>query len=124
MPGLSLYREVELYEKAGIPVMDALRAATAAPAAVMGLDRTLGTIEPGKQADLIVLDANPLEAIENVERVRLVMAGGVLHRSADLWRAAGFRPPVIGGLRHPRPCPPAGGDQTARCRGPDVYNIR
>jgi len=39
-----------------------------------------------------VLDANPLERIENVETVRLVMKRGVLYRSADLWRAAGFRP--------------------------------
>jgi imidazolonepropionase-like amidohydrolase len=63
------------------------------PAKVMRLDHTLGTIESGKQADLIVLDGNPLDAIENVERVRLVMKGGVLYRSADLWRAAGFTAP-------------------------------
>ena len=93
VPGLSIYREVELYAKAGIPAIDALRSATAMPAKVMRLDRTLGTIESGKQADLIVLDGNPLDAIENVERVRLVMKGGVLYRSADLWRAAGFTAP-------------------------------
>ena len=94
VPGLSVYREIELYAKAGIPAMDALRAATAVPAKVMKLDRTLGTIELGKRADLIVLDANPLDAIENVERVRLVMKDGVLYRSADLWRAAGFKAPM------------------------------
>jgi imidazolonepropionase-like amidohydrolase len=91
VPGLSVYREVELYAKAGIPPMDALRAATAVPAKVMKLDRTLGTIEPGKMADLIVLDGNPLERMENLEHVRLVMKGGALYRSADLWRAAGFK---------------------------------
>jgi imidazolonepropionase-like amidohydrolase len=90
VPGLSVYREVELYHKAGIPAMDALRSATAVSAKAMRLDRTLGTIESGKEADLIVLDGNPLDAVENVERVRLVMKGGVLYRSADLWRAAGF----------------------------------
>ncbi len=94
VPGLSVYREIELYAKAGIPAIDALRAATAVPAKVMKLDRTLGTIERGKRADLIVLDANPLDAIENVERVRLVMKDGVLYRSADLWRAAGFKAPM------------------------------
>lgn len=90
VPGLSVYREVELYAHAGIPPIDALRAATAVPARVMRLDRMLGTIEAGKRADLIVLDANPLDAIENIEQVRLVMKDGTLYRSADLWRAAGF----------------------------------
>jgi imidazolonepropionase-like amidohydrolase len=93
VPALSVYREVELYAKAGIPVIDALRSATAVSAKAMRLDRTLGTIEPGKIADLIVLDGNPLDAIENIERVRLVMKGGSLYRSADLWKAAGFKVP-------------------------------
>jgi imidazolonepropionase-like amidohydrolase len=90
VPGLSVYREVELYARAGIPAMDALRAATSVPAAVMKLGGDVGTITAGKRADLVVLDANPIQAIENVERVRLVMKDGVLYRSADLWRASGF----------------------------------
>ena len=93
VPGLSVYREIELYAAAGIPAMDALRAATAVPAKVMKLDQSVGTIEVGKMADLIVLDGNPLDAIRNIERVRLVMKGGVVYRSADLWRAAGFTVP-------------------------------
>lgn len=92
VPGLSVYREVELYAKSGIVPIEALRTATAVPAKVMKLDRTLGTLEVGKIADLIVLDGNPLDRIENVEHVRLVMKEGVLYRSADLWRAAGFKP--------------------------------
>ena len=95
VPGLSVYREVELYVAAGIPPMEALRAATAVPAKVMGLDRTLGTIEVGKLADLIVLDENPLDDIRNLQRVRLVMKDGVLYRSGDLWHAAGFKTPSV-----------------------------
>jgi imidazolonepropionase-like amidohydrolase len=92
VPGLSVYREIELYAKAGIPAIDALRSATAVSAKAMRLDRTLGTIEVGKIADLIVLTDNPLDRIENIEHVQLVMKEGSLFRSADLWRAAGGRP--------------------------------
>ncbi len=94
VPGLSVYREVELYALAGIPPMDALRSATAVPAKVMKLEKTLGVIQAGKLADLIVLDGNPLERMRNIETVRLVMKNGVLYRSADLWRAAGFKAPM------------------------------
>jgi imidazolonepropionase-like amidohydrolase len=93
VPGLSVYREVELYAAAGIPPMEALRSATAVSARAMGLERSVGTLAPGMQADLIVLDGNPLEALRNLQRVRLVMKGGVLYRTADLWRAAGFKTP-------------------------------
>jgi imidazolonepropionase-like amidohydrolase len=93
VPGYSVSREVELYMAAGIPPMDALRAATAVSARAMGMERRTGTIEPGKEADLLVLDGNPLDAVRNLQRVRLVMKAGALYRSADLWRAAGFTPP-------------------------------
>lgn len=92
VPGFSLYRELELYVKAGMTPMDAIRSATAVSARAMRLDEKVGTLEPGKLADLLVLDANPLDDIANIRRVRLVMKGGVLYDSAALWRAAGFQP--------------------------------
>jgi imidazolonepropionase-like amidohydrolase len=92
VPGFSVYREIELYVKAGMTPMDALRAATAVSARAMRLEDEVGTLEPGKRADLLVLDANPLEDIANIRRVRLVMKGGSLYDSGTLWRAAGFRP--------------------------------
>ncbi|HVT39110.1 MAG TPA: amidohydrolase family protein [Gemmatimonadaceae bacterium] len=91
VPGLSLYREVELYALAGMSPMDAIRAATAVSAHAMRLERETGTIEQGKRADLIVLDANPLEAIGNIRTVRYVMKGGVMYSSAELWRSLGGR---------------------------------
>jgi imidazolonepropionase-like amidohydrolase len=92
IPGFSVYREIELYVKAGMSPMDALRSATAVSAKAMRLDAELGTIEPRKRADLLVLDANPLDDIANIRSVRLVMKGGLLYDSAALWRSVGFKP--------------------------------
>ena len=92
VPGFSLYRELELYVMAGFTPMEALRAATAVPAKAMRMDKELGTVEVGKRADLLVLDANPLDNISNIRAVRLVMKGGMLYDSAALFRAIGFTP--------------------------------
>ena len=58
----------------------------------MRMDKELGTVEVGKRADMLVLDANPLENIANIRTVRLVMKGGMLFDSAVLFRAIGFTP--------------------------------
>lgn len=91
VPAFSVYREIELYVAAGFTPMEALRAATAVSAKAMGIDDRVGTLEPGKLADLIVVDGDPLARISDIRRVELVMKGGELFRSADVWRAAGFR---------------------------------
>ena len=90
VPGFSLYRELELYVKAGFTPMEALRAATAIPARAARMASEVGTVEVGKRADLLVLDANPLDDIANIRTVRLVMARGVVFESAALFRAIGF----------------------------------
>ena len=92
VPGFSVYRELELYVRAGMSPMDALRSATAVSAKAMRVDSDLGTIEPGKRADLLVLDANPLENISNIRQVHWVMAGGTIYDPASLWRIGGFKP--------------------------------
>jgi imidazolonepropionase-like amidohydrolase len=58
----------------------------------MKLDRELGTVEPGKLADLILVDGDPLADISNLRSVRYVVAGGRMYESAPLWQSVGFRP--------------------------------
>jgi imidazolonepropionase-like amidohydrolase len=92
VPGYSLYREIELYVQAGFTPIEAIQAATIVPARVMGLDKELGTVEAGKRADLIILDANPLESIHNIRKVEFVITNGVMYNCAELWRSVGFKP--------------------------------
>jgi imidazolonepropionase-like amidohydrolase len=92
IPAFSVYREIELFVRAGFTPMDALRAATSTAAWAMRVDSDVGTIEAGKRADLLVLDANPLENISNIRTGRFVMKDGKLFESAALWTAAGFKP--------------------------------
>ncbi len=76
-PGFSLHGELEsLVRNAGLTPADALRAATVSPAEFFGLERELGSIRPGYRADLVLLDANPLEDIRRTERVAGVMRDG------------------------------------------------
>jgi imidazolonepropionase-like amidohydrolase len=86
VPGLSLHEELVLLVKAGLTPLEALRTATLNPARVLGLKNSLGTIEPGKLADLVLLDANPLEDIHNTRKIRAVLADGRLFRRVDLDR--------------------------------------
>ena len=92
VPGHSIYRELELYVRAGMTPAEAIRAATLTPARVMKLDGELGTVEAGKVADMILVDADPLEDIRNLRRVSHVVTRGRLYDTAPLWRSVGFRP--------------------------------
>lgn len=92
VPGHTLHRELELYVKAGLSPLEAIQAATITPARVMKLEKEVGTIEPGKRADLIILDADPSENIGNIRKVSLVMTQGRLFNCAKLWQSVGFRP--------------------------------
>jgi len=92
VPGHSLHREIELYVQAGFTPMEAIQAATIVPARVMGLDKEVGTVEPGKRADLILVGGNPLESIHNIRNVKYVVADGKMYDCAELWRSVGFKP--------------------------------
>ena len=92
VPGHSIARELELYVRGGFTPLQALQAATIVPARAMGLDAESGTIEPGKRADLVLLDADPLADISAVRRVYAVVTAGRMLRPGPLWRVAGFEP--------------------------------
>jgi imidazolonepropionase-like amidohydrolase len=92
VPGHSLYRELELYVRAGFTPIEALRAATSDAASAMGLEDESGTIEVGKRADLIVLDRDPLTDISNLRSVTAIISGGRIYDSAEMWRLVGFTP--------------------------------
>ena len=90
--GFALHRELELYEQAGIPAPEVLRIATLGAARVMKMDKELGSIAPGKLADLIVVDGNPVQRVGDIRHVALVVKNGTLYEPASLYRAAGVRP--------------------------------
>ncbi|MFC6980583.1 amidohydrolase family protein [Microbulbifer taiwanensis] len=92
IPGFTLLRELELYAKAGIPNADVLRTATVVPARVVGALNRSGTIAVGKEADLVLLDGNPLEDISALRRTALVIEGQNLYRPDRLYRALGIEP--------------------------------
>jgi imidazolonepropionase-like amidohydrolase len=77
-PGFGLHEELTLLVRSGLPPIDILRAATLEPARYLGALDSLGTIENGKLADLVLLDANPLTDIRNTRRIAAVIANGRL----------------------------------------------
>ena len=77
-PGSSLHEELALLVKAGLTPIEALQAATRNAASYLGMLDTSGTIERGKIADLVLLDANPLADISNTQKINAVVLGGRL----------------------------------------------
>ncbi|HUR98204.1 MAG TPA: amidohydrolase family protein, partial [Pyrinomonadaceae bacterium] len=80
-PGLILHDELSIFVQAGLSPFEALQTATINPARFMRRDKDLGTIEVGKIADILVLDADPLADISNTRKIKAVIVGGrVLNR--------------------------------------------
>jgi imidazolonepropionase-like amidohydrolase len=92
LAGFALHRELELYVEAGIPAAEVLKIATLAAARVMKRDAELGSIAPGKLADVILVDGNPTEQISDIRRVSLVIKDGMVYEPAALYRSIGVRP--------------------------------
>lgn len=77
-PGSALHEELAYLVQAGLTPVEALETATIRPADFLGLSAKQGTIETGKRADLVLLDANPLEDIHNTQKIRAVVFNGKL----------------------------------------------
>jgi imidazolonepropionase-like amidohydrolase len=81
--GYNTIREMELLVEAGLSPMDVMVAATRTGAELIGIADRVGTLAPGKLADFLVLEADPLADIRNIRRVRTVVLGGVAHRRSE-----------------------------------------
>ncbi len=83
-PGFSLHDELALLVDAGLTPLEALQAATRNTARAVGLGDDLGTVEVGKLADLVLLEADPLVAITNTTRIAAVVVNGRLFEQSEL----------------------------------------
>ncbi|MFZ0263541.1 MAG: amidohydrolase family protein [Nitrososphaeraceae archaeon] len=84
VPGASLHHELELLVEAGIPPLEVIKIATRNGAQALDIERDVGTIEPGKQADMIVLSENPLDDISNTKKIETVINNGQLIDRVEL----------------------------------------
>jgi hypothetical protein len=82
--GLAAHWELWMFVQGGMSPMEALRSATLTGARYLGLDKDLGSLEPGKLADLVVLDANPLDDIYNSDDVAFVVQNGRVYDGVNL----------------------------------------
>lgn len=91
IPVFSLYTEIETYHRLGnFSTLEAIQSATIVSARSMGLDKHTGSLEVGKQADIAILDKNPLENISHIRSISAVMTNGKYYACDPLWQAADF----------------------------------
>lgn len=89
VPGFSLHQELENFVEAGFTPMEALETATSNPARFLAVESSLGSVEAGKIADLVLLDSNPLDDIRNTRKIQAVFARGRYFDRAELDRMLG-----------------------------------
>ena len=83
-PGFSLHEELQRFVVAGFTSLEALQTATINPAEFFGMEARVGSVEPGKLADLVLLNANPLTDIANTQKIAAVIANGRYYSKQDL----------------------------------------
>jgi imidazolonepropionase-like amidohydrolase len=86
VPGFSLHEELELFVQAGLTPMEALQTATSNPARFLGMEATMGSVAPGKIADLVLLNADPTVDIHNARKIESVVLAGKYFSRNDLDR--------------------------------------
>jgi Amidohydrolase family len=84
VPGFSLHDELALFVQAGMTPMEALQTATSNPARYLGTERTMGSIAPGKVADLVLLNSDPVADIHATKKIAAVVLDGRYLSRADL----------------------------------------
>ncbi|HXG64934.1 MAG TPA: amidohydrolase family protein [Blastocatellia bacterium] len=84
LQGLGAHWELWMFQQGGLTPLEAIRCGTLYGAQYLGLDKDLGSLEPGKLADLMVMDKNPLENIRNTESIRFVMINGALYNTDNM----------------------------------------
>jgi imidazolonepropionase-like amidohydrolase len=89
--GYSLHRELEIYNQAGIPAPEVLRMATYTAAKVMKKDSESGSIAPGKQADMILLNGDPTSNVSDIRKIDVVIKGGAVMYPNELYPAMGIK---------------------------------
>jgi hypothetical protein len=89
--GYALHRELEIYNQAGIPAPEVLRMATLTAAQIMKRDADLGSIAPGKVADMILVNGDPTVHISDIRKIDTVIKGGAVMYPAELYPAMGIR---------------------------------
>ena len=90
LPGFLYHRELELFVKSGIPIKEVLKMATIKSAVITGVSDAYGSIEVGKQADLILISGNPLERISDIRKVLWTTQGGYLYEAEALYASMGI----------------------------------
>lgn len=83
-PGFGLHQEIETFVEAGIPPLEALKAATVNASRALGHEEDFGSIEIGSRADFLLIEGNPLEDLKNARRIRTVFKGGIPYTPARL----------------------------------------
>ena len=84
MPGFSLHDELANFVEAGFTPMEALQTATSGPAKFLGMEASLGSVEGGKVADLVLLGGNPVEDIRNTQKINAVVVNGRVFDRGEL----------------------------------------
>ena len=89
--GYAFHRELEIYNEAGIPASEVLRIATIEAATVMHKEQDLGSIAPGKYADMILINGDSTKHISDIRHIDIFIKNGEVYRPPEMYPAFGIR---------------------------------